>query len=131
MRVDLGSVVIPDAAQHRSGIFGLTDEGRYLIIGMEKRFYVYILASKPHGPIYVGVTSDLVRRVWQHKEGTADSHTKRYWIKQLVYFEEHATAEAAIAREKHLKRWRRAWKDDLIESGNRDWRDLYEDIARP
>ena len=98
---------------------------------MEKRFYVYILASKPRGAIYLGVTSDLVRRVWQHKEGTADSHTKRYWIKHLVYCEEHRTAEAAIVREKQLKRWRRAWKDDLIEAGNRDWRDLYGDIAGP
>ena len=98
---------------------------------MEKRFYVYILASQPRGALYIGVTNNLVRRVWQHREGLANSHTKRYWIKRLVYFEAHATAEAAIAREKQLKRWRRAWKDDLIEAGNRDWRDLYGDIAGP
>jgi len=98
---------------------------------MESRFFVYILASKPRGALYIGVTNDLVRRIWEHKEGVAQSHTKRYWIKHLVYFEGHATAEAAIVREKQLKRWRRAWKDDLIEALNRDWRDLYGDIAGP
>ncbi len=98
---------------------------------MIKRFYVYILASMPRGAIYVGVTNDLVRRVWQHKEGQADSFTRRYWIKRLVYFEEHTTAANAIEREKQLKRWRRAWKDELIEFANPEWRDLYNDIARP
>ncbi len=98
---------------------------------MGKRFYVYILASKPKGAIYVGVTSDLVRRIWQHKEGQADSFTHRYWIKRLVYFEEHATAEYAIEREKRLKRWRRAWKEELIESVNPEWRNLHDRIARP
>jgi putative endonuclease len=98
---------------------------------MEKRFFVYILASRLRGALYIGVTNDLARRVWEHREGLADSHTKRYRIKRLVYYEMHATAEAAIAREKKLKRWRRVWKDDLIEAGNRDWRDLYDDIARP
>ena len=98
---------------------------------MDKQFYVYILASKPRGALYIGVTNDLVRRVWEHKEGLTVSHTKRYWIKHLVYFEAHATVESAIVREKKLKRWRRNWKDDLIEAENRDWRDLYDDIARP
>ena len=98
---------------------------------MEKRFYVYILASKPRGSIYVGMTNDLVRRVWQHKEGQADGFTKQYWIKRLVYYEIHATAENAIKREKRLKRWRRAWKDDLVETVNPKWRDLYNDIAQP
>ncbi len=98
---------------------------------MEPPFYIYILASKPRGALYIGVTNNLVRRVWEHREGVAQSHTKRYWIKQLVYFEAHSTAEAAIVREKKLKRRRRAWKDDLIEAGNRDWRDLYGDIAKP
>ena len=98
---------------------------------MEKRFYVYILASKPRGTVYVGVTNDLVRRVWQHRQGQVEGYTKRYWIKRFVYFEEHATAEAAIEREKRLKRWRRAWKDELVERENPDWRDLYGDIAHP
>ena len=77
------------------------------------------------------MTNDLIRRVWEHKEGLADGHTKKYRIKRLVHYEVHATAEAAIKREKQLKRWRRAWKDDPIEAGNRDWRDLYDDIAKP
>jgi putative endonuclease len=98
---------------------------------MDAQFYVYILASAPRGALYVGVTNDLRRRVWEHKEGIAESHTKRYWIRRLVYYEVQMTAEAAIAREKKLKRWRRAWKYDLIEAGNRDWRDLYTDIAGP
>ena len=98
---------------------------------MEKRFYVYILASKPHGAIYVGVTNDLVRRVWEHKQGAVEGYTRKYWIKRLVHFEEYPTAESAIAREKRMKRWRRTWKDELIEAGNPEWRDLYDDIARP
>ena len=97
---------------------------------MEKQFYVYILTSAPRGALYVGVTNDLLRRVWEHKEGIAGSHTKRYWIKRLVYYEVHESAEAAIAREKKLKRWRRVWKYDLVEAGNRDWCDLYDDLAR-
>ncbi len=96
---------------------------------MEKRFYIYILASKPHGAVYIGVTSDLARRVWEHKQGFVEGFTKRYWIKRLVYFEELTTAEAAIEREKRLKRWRRAWKDELIETQNPEWRDLYNEIA--
>jgi putative endonuclease len=98
---------------------------------MEKQFYVYTLASAPRGALYIGVTNDLCRRVWEHKEGVADGYTKRYWIKRLVYYETLDSADAAIAREKKLKRWRRAWKYDLIEAGNRDWRDLYTDIAGP
>ena len=98
---------------------------------MEKRFYVYVLASRPHGAIYIGMTNDLVRRVWEHKQGIVEGYTKRYRVKRLVYHEEHETAEAAIAREKRLKRWRRDWKDKLIEARNPDWRDLYDDIARP
>ncbi|MEE8187923.1 MAG: GIY-YIG nuclease family protein [Kiloniellales bacterium] len=96
---------------------------------MEKRFYIYILASKPRGAVYIGVTSDLARRVWEHKQGFVEGFTKKYWIKRLVYFEELTTVEAAIEREKRLKRWRRAWKDELIETQNPEWRDLYDEIA--
>ena len=92
-------------------------------------FHVYILATRKHGTLYVGVTSDLVRRVYEHRIGAVDGFTKRYGVKTLVYFETHETAEAAIAREKKLKRWRRAWKFDLIEENNFDWRDLYGDIV--
>lgn len=91
--------------------------------------WVYILASRRNGTLYVGVTSDLVKRVWEHREGTVDGFTKRYRVKQLVYFEEHASIDEAIQREKQIKTWKRAWKIELIENGNPYWRDLYEDIC--
>ena len=88
-------------------------------------YYVYILASRPGGTLYVGVTNDLVRRTYEHREGQADGLTKTHGVKTLVYFEPHADIEHAIAREKRLKRWPRAWKIQLIEGDNPDWRDLY------
>ena len=92
-------------------------------------YWVYILASKPGGTLYVGVTNNLVRRVYEHREGLAESFTKRYHIKTLVYFEAHETIAAALQREKNIKHWSREWKIDLIVSGNREWRDLYEEIV--
>ena len=91
--------------------------------------YVYILASKPQGTLYVGVTNDLIRRVIEHKSGEVPRFTKRYNVKRLVYFEEHATAPLAIQREKNIKHWSREWKIDLIVSMNPEWRDLYDEIA--
>jgi putative endonuclease len=82
-----------------------------------------------HGTLYVGVTSDLPGRVWQHREGVADGFTKRYGVKRLVWYEVHATMEAAITREKQIKEWKRAWKIELIEAMNPKWRDLFEEIA--
>ena len=93
-------------------------------------YWVYILASRPRGTLYVGVTNDLVRRVTEHREGSVPGFTKDYGVKMLVYFEEHTDVEAAIDREKKLKRWARAWKIDLIRSKNPDWRDLFVDIAK-
>ncbi len=93
-------------------------------------YWVYILASKPHGTLYVGMTSELVQRIYQHREGLVEGFTKRYKVKRLVYFEQHATALAAIAREKSIKRWSRAAKFAVIEDLNPHSRDLYEDIAR-
>jgi len=93
-------------------------------------FWVYILASRPGGTLYVGMTNDLVRRVIQHRNGMVPGFTKRYGVKRLVYFEEHATALAAIQREKNIKHWSREWKIDLIMTMNPEWRDLYEDIVR-
>jgi putative endonuclease len=87
---------------------------------------VYILASKRNGTLYVGLTSDLMRRVWEHKTDAAESFTKRYGIHTLVYAEFHDTMEHAIRRETQIKGWRRAWKLDLIERGNPTWADLYE-----
>ena len=95
-----------------------------------KSYWLYILASRPRGTLYVGVTNDLTRRVHEHREGLADGFTKEHAVKMLVYFEQHATAIAAIQREKNIKRWPRKWKVDLIRSTNPDWRDLWEGIAR-
>ena len=93
-------------------------------------YWVYILASKPGGTLYVGVTNDLIRRVYEHREGVTESFTKRYGVKTLVYFEQHATIEAALQREKNIKHWSRGWKIDLIVTSNPDWRDLYHEIVR-
>jgi putative endonuclease len=91
--------------------------------------YVYILASRRNGTLYVGVTSDLVRRVWEHREGVVPGFTKRYGVKTLVYCEALDSIEEAIRREKQIKAWKRAWKLRAIEVANPDWRDLYEDIV--
>ncbi|MCI4567147.1 GIY-YIG nuclease family protein [Lysobacter sp. CFH 32150] len=89
---------------------------------------VYILASAIRGTLYVGVTSDLIQRVWQHKNNQVDGFTKQYRIHGLVWYELHGTMDSAILREKAIKAWKRTWKIELIESGNLDWRDLYPDI---
>jgi putative endonuclease len=96
---------------------------------MEKDFYVYVLASKRNGTLYVGVRSALVQRVWQHKTKAVAGFTARYGVDQLVYFEAHGDATGAIQRDKQLKKWRRAWKIQLIEERNPQWRDLYPEIA--
>src|SRR6266516_3583231 len=98
--------------------------------GAEMGFWVYILANRRGGTLYVGVTNDLVRRAFEHREGLVPGFTKRYGIKMLVYYEHHDTAAAAIQREKNIKHWPREWKIDLILSMNPDWRDLYDEIAR-
>ncbi len=90
--------------------------------------YVYLLASKRNGTWYVGLTSDLVKRVWQHKNDVVAGFTKRYGVHQLVWFEGHESMESALAREKAIKEWKRQWKLKLIEAVNPEWRDLYEDL---
>jgi putative endonuclease len=94
-----------------------------------KRFCVCILASRPGGTLYIGVTSDLARRVHEHRTGAVPGFTQRYNIKQLMHVEVFETAMDAIQREKSLKRWPRAWKSRLIGEGNPTWRDLYEEMA--
>ena len=96
----------------------------------EKQYYLYILASRPGGALYVGVTSDLVRRVYQHKQRVVEGHTKRYNITQLVHFEAFPSVHDAIQREKNIKHWPRVWKTRLIAENNAAWRDLYDEIAR-
>ncbi len=96
---------------------------------MEKRPFVYILASQRNGTLYTGVTSDLPKRIGQHKQGEISGFTKKHNVHLLVWFESHETMDAAITREKQIKDWQRSWKLDLIEKTNPDWHDLYEDIC--
>jgi putative endonuclease len=93
-------------------------------------YFVYILTNKPRGTLYVGVTNDLVRRTYEHREGLVAGFTRRYGLKQLVYFEKYDTPALAIQREKNIKHWSRAWKLNLVNSANPQWRDLYTDITR-
>jgi putative endonuclease len=93
--------------------------------------YVYILASKRNGTLYTGVTSDIVARVAQHREGLGGTFTRRYGVTKLVFAEHHDRIEDAIAREKAIKKWRRAWKLELIEQGNPEWHDLFETLLLP
>ena len=90
---------------------------------------VYLLANRKNGALYVGVTSNLMQRIWQHREGVVKGFTGRYDICRLVWFEMHATMEQAIIREKRIKKWLRAWKIRLIEEENPDWRDLAADLG--
>ena len=92
--------------------------------------WIYILASRPGGTLYVGVTNNLVRRVFEHREEMIPGFTKRYGVKTLVYYEQHENPAAAIQREKNIKHWPREWKIDLIISINPHWRDLYDEIIQ-
>ena len=92
-------------------------------------FYVYMLCNKRNGTLYIGVTSDLIKRVYEHKNNLVDGFTKKYNVHNLTWYEMHETAEAAIIREKQIKKWKRKWKIELIEQHNPDWKDLYEDIC--
>lgn len=89
-----------------------------------KTYYIYILASKARGTLYIGITNDLTRRLAEHRQGANDGFTKKYAVKRLVYYEQTESAETAIAREKQLKNWHRQWKINLIERTSPEWRDL-------
>ena len=89
----------------------------------------YILANQPNGTLYIGVTSNLLQRVWQHRNHCVAGHTQTYHVTQLVHYEQHSTMLDAIAREKQLKAWLRAWKIALIEANNPQWLDLYDSIV--
>ena len=91
-------------------------------------FFVYMLASRRNGTVYIGMTDDLTRRYFEHKNGTIKGFTKTYGVKMLVWFEEHGSRETAFARERQMKKWRRKWKLELIESANPQWRDLGADF---
>lgn len=90
---------------------------------------VYLLASRRNGTLYVGVTSDLIKRIGEHRDGLIDGFAKDYGVKRLVWFEQHATMDAAILREKRIKKWKREWKINLIRETNADWRDLAVDLG--
>jgi len=95
---------------------------------MVREYYVDILASRRNGTLYIGITNDLARRVFEHREGTGARFAKRYGVGLLVYYESYRGVRDAIAREKMLKKWRRDWKLQLIETGNPHWQDLYESL---
>jgi len=96
---------------------------------MDKTYYVYMLASRRNGTLYIGVTNNLVRRVYEHRTDAVEGFTKTHDVKQLVWFEATTSIEAAIQREKNLKHWVRRWKVELIEKTNPEWLDLYKEIA--
>ena len=96
---------------------------------MDKQPAVYILANRRNGTLYVGVTSDLRRRIWQHKNDVIPGFTSAHEVHSLVYYELHGSMLAAIEREKRIKKWHRKWKMNLIESSNPEWRDLWDDIC--
>ena len=94
-----------------------------------KQYYIYILASRRNGTLYVGVTSDLLKRIYEHKQDIVDGFTKKYHVHTLVYYEVHNDIQVAIEREKQIKKWNRRWKMRLIEEMNSEWRDLYNEIV--
>ncbi|MGE5158499.1 MAG: GIY-YIG nuclease family protein [Gemmatimonas sp.] len=96
---------------------------------LDRSYHVYLLASRRNGTLYVGVTNDLIRRVWEHRHGLVEGFTKEYGIKLLVWYEHTESIESAIRREKQIKKWNRAWKLELIEKTNPGWEDLYEELA--
>ena len=95
---------------------------------LQKSYYVYMLASKKYGTLYIGVTSQLLNRIYQHKQNVAPRFTSKYKVHQLIYFEEHVEIHEALLREKQLKKWHRDWKINLIEQNNPEWLDLYYEL---
>ena len=95
---------------------------------VKKTYYVYILSSKRNGTLYIGVTDNLIRRIWEHKNNAINGFTKTYGIHYLVYYEVHSNPESAIIREKQIKKWNRQWKLRLIEEANAEWKDLYNNL---
>jgi putative endonuclease len=94
----------------------------------DKNYYLYIVASKKNGTLYIGVTGDLVKRTYEHKHNAVDGFTKKYNVHKLVYYETYKDVEEAILREKQMKKWNRKWKVRIIEENNPEWKDLYNEI---
>jgi putative endonuclease len=101
----------------------------YIVWMLDHVYWIYVLASRRNGTLYVGVTNDLSRRVREHREGLIPGFTRKYGVKLLVYFEVHYDISVAILREKRIKRWHRRWKLDLIEAQNPQWRDLWAELS--
>jgi putative endonuclease len=97
---------------------------------MDRQFYVYILASAMYGTLYVGITNDLIRRVWEHRNDAVEGFAREYGVHRLVWYEVHGSAYEAITREKQIKKWNRDWKVNLIQASNPEWKDLYGDIIQ-
>ncbi|MEJ2697444.1 MAG: GIY-YIG nuclease family protein [Candidatus Sulfobium sp.] len=97
---------------------------------MKENFYVYIMASQKRGTLYIGITSNLTKRVYEHRNGIVEGFSKRYAIHRLVYYEVARDAETALSRERQMKKWNRTWKLRLIEAQNPEWRDLYDDLIK-
>ena len=117
--------------QIRTSVIPRLDRGIQVFEGlfyMEKSYYVYILASRRNGTLYIGVTSELIKRIWEHKNKLVQGFTEKYDVDKLVYYEQFNDAEYAIRREKRLKKYNRKWKTDIIEKLNPDWKDLYEEL---
>ena len=112
--------IIPDSSARRRECI--------IMLSMERTPSVYLLASKPNGTLYIGVTSSLIKRIWEHKNDLCDGFTKKYRAHMLVWYELHQDMENAIKREKQLKKWNRQWKIRLIREKNPTWQDLYETI---
>ena len=135
---ETGKSWMPGPRPGMTGLLGdecLTDENGLVPVSRNshpwfmKGGFVYLLTNRPNGTLYVGVTSDLVRRVWEHREGAVEGFTRRYGLKRLVYFERHDEIVLAITREKAIKRWPRAWKVRLVHAANPEWHDLYDEIV--
>jgi putative endonuclease len=94
----------------------------------DKNYYLYIITSKKNGTLYIGITGDLVKRIYEHKQNAVDGFTKKYNVHQLVYYEVYRDIEEAILREKQMKKWNRKWKVRIIEEKNPEWKDLYDEI---
>ncbi|MHC5075417.1 MAG: GIY-YIG nuclease family protein [Planctomycetota bacterium] len=108
----------------------MAKRGFFNIINRMKRYYVYILVNRRNGTLYLGMTNDLGRRVYEHKNELLEGFSKKYGIKKLVYYEVHNDVNMAITREKQIKKWNRKWKIRLIEEENPEWTDLYEDAMK-
>jgi putative endonuclease len=97
---------------------------------INKQAFVYIMTNRPNGTLYVGAATNLVKRVWEHKQGLGSKFTSKYNLHRLIYFETHSGIEDAVARERRIKKWNRAWKIELIETLNPDWHELYDELCR-